>query len=391
MEITCHFPYKVKNVAEMLPYKTCAILIVNFPNKVTLIRPTSYQRPPSIIRKYRVKKSPFIYIIVILISVGAFAFEADNFTERYKPLKDSIDPLNDEVNRRLEEVTERLKTHGCDHEDLQEATKGFFGGFIIGSLEEFSDDNPNIEVNNASANHIYANRSTLSKATGFVMTFAGLTHSLNLNGVYIGADKLGHFFSEGYTNNEIYNESIASGLSIQASTRLAMDYSKKSEEGAYGFVSTGIKSYADIAANYSGFLFWASLSKGPRPYFKCVQNKWVKVRTFDFKDYVSASWDEAINCNTYVNQDLTNAVIKRQTELEEQFKRRYTCPVAPNQCVRLKNAYQSRAADLLSPACLNATDPQHFMGQSSAQISALSLGRTKYYNANSSGNVGGSR
>lgn len=131
--------------------------------------------------------------------------------------------------------------------------------------------------------------------------FAGLTYELwpdprilsqtmLVNGIYIGADKLGHFMQQGYV---YYNYVVGHGYSV--------DYVKQwghlSESGGvlsgsfpyfnlYGLASTGVYSRADLVANLKGFEFYRWLQTNP-------------TGTFDIRRFLDDSWSEEVNVSAY--------------------------------------------------------------------------------------------
>lgn len=319
------------------------------------------------------------FFILLVSSFSAHAYEVDNVTERYEKLKDSRDFLNDEVNFKLETALKELNYgRRCDKKELFEAMDKTMAGFVIGSVEWSAQHSPRVQKHLGIKDHIYSKRGTVAKVEGYMLTVAGMHASINLHGQYVGVDKLGHFFDQGAKYYEIYSKSSNPATGIKN----AMEHGREKENGIYGLGTSGIRSYADLAANYSGFQFWMSLADGAKPYFKCENNKWVKVREFDFADYVSPSWDEGINCNSYVSKGFEDGVEKQEKNLETQpanksKNRRFTCPVSPNTCVELQKSFGKNAAQFLGPKCLNAK-LEKTEAKVSAQISARELGASNY-------------
>ncbi|MFC6672641.1 hypothetical protein [Marinobacterium aestuariivivens] len=64
----------------------------------------------------------------------------------------------------------------------------------------------------------------------------------------MGLDKLGHFFAQGWQYFEL--TALGGGTLEQA---LALG--REQEQGRYGYLTTGIFSYADLAANFNGWRF----------------------------------------------------------------------------------------------------------------------------------------
>lgn len=324
------------------------------------------------------KISRFLVALVSLLSIICIAYEVDNYSLRYKSLPDSRDAMNDEVNRLLKESESKLEGKGCNPQKLITAVHDTLGNGVVGTLESFATDSDTVKKHQSPSENIYSKRSLKSKLSGFVMTFAGLNDSVNMNGQYVGADKFGHFIDQGW---EYYKE-YESRQSPSEGTAAALKHGMGLEDGGFGLRATGIKSHGDLAANYSGFRFWLNLHKGDVPYFKCQNDQWKQVRQFDFIDYVNPAWDEAINCSDFASNELAASVVERAKELEETAAKngktqRYVCPVSPNDCVKMKKYYGDKAPMILSEKCLNA-QPEADNTRHSAQVSAQELGTSKY-------------
>jgi hypothetical protein len=65
--------------------------------------------------------------------------------------------------------------------------------------------------------------------------------------------------------------------------------------GIFGAISTGVISYADIQANYNGFLFYKALAADPYNY---------RFRVGDIPLAILKQWNEQINRNRFVG-DIT--------------------------------------------------------------------------------------
>ena len=72
------------------------------------------------------------------------------------------------------------------------------------------------------------------------------SHIVNINGSYIGVDKISHFFTHGNSYFERYNEADIK-LSEEEKVNLAMNVGDEKEEspGLWGKNSTGVISFGD--------------------------------------------------------------------------------------------------------------------------------------------------
>ncbi len=136
-----------------------------------------------------------------------------------------------------------------------------------------------------------------------------LSPTINLFGVYLGTDKLGHFFQQGGQYYEAYRKAEAAGADAAKSVRDAIALGVFQEENYYGLLTVGVYSNADLAANYAGLKFFLNLTRpvmlnGRRlpPMLVNRQGLWEINRDLppDFlRPFVTDHWNEAINPNLY--------------------------------------------------------------------------------------------
>lgn len=323
----------------------------------------------------------FFLVLSIFWGSLAHSYEVDNFTKRYQRLEPADAILDKKVNEAFSRVVEKANEEqiGCSkspesdkktmdgHRKLRALLREAVApGEVVGVFEDIVDGNGswlNVILRKAQGisaglgvkseipkhsvdleNSIYggANQNKL------ILSAAGINSSIRLGGEYIGADKLGHFFDQGF---QYYK-----GWTLNGSKVWAFQRGKNSEETSFGKTTTGIMSYGDLAANYSGFQFWQSVTEGPNPYFRCEQGKWSQTRNFTWADHVNPGWDEAINCNKYATPEMTQAVLENTKKLQIKSGHNYVCPVNETACIKL--ARQPNAQHYISPDCMkfkNAT------------------------------------
>jgi len=297
-----------------------------------------------------------IHALVRSILIGIFpmlscalihAAEVDSFTGRHA-LNDSGQFLDQVVNVWMEEaIIEANKPsllslfstappQGCDEAQLMGFLQDRFAGYLVGQLESFANESTAVDsISTAFTNSIYRDFDFIESPT--VSLTERLAVLLRIGDVYVGSDKLGHFFTEGYGYYERY---VAEG------GQSALQHGELTESTLYGELTTGVFSFADLAANLNGLRFWNSiLAKNPdpiqstkpiSPYIGCRDGKWYRRRPFHWGDYIDLLWDEAINCNAYRNEVLFNKVNRRIAQAsdgkqcplhgidEQQLKRKYS-------------------------------------------------------------------
>lgn len=330
----------------------------------------------------------FLILVSLFVTSFAQAYEVDNFTKRHQRLDPADAILDKKVNETFAKVVEKANEEniGCtkvpdDDKRTMDGHRKFRAllreavapGEVVGVFEDMVDGNGswvNVILKKAGVSaggdaKIPKHTVELEKSVygggaqnKLILAAAGVNSSIRLGGEYIGADKLGHFFDQGF---QYYK-----GWTLNGSKTWALQAGKNSEEGGFGKSTTGIMSYGDLAANYSGFQFWQSVTTGENPYFRCNSGKWSQVRKFAWADHVNPGWDEAINCNKYATKEMAEAVLENTKKLEAQGGgRRYVCPVDEAACAKL--AKQPNANHYISPDCRKFKDTAGTGGYSSSQ------------------------
>ncbi|MBI3544576.1 MAG: hypothetical protein HY075_14995 [Deltaproteobacteria bacterium] len=283
----------------------------------------------------------FCIVLLSLLAVpaSALAMECDNFTGRDRPVKDALDVLNTYTNELLDAALAKANDTDkkCDRERLFRKLDRQLATTPVGIVEKWAEHSKLIERLQDDPN------SPESIYNGFngwkypLLKASGIANSIRVNGHVIGTDKLGHFMAEGYKTYQLWSEE---GGSLER----AMGWGIRTEESYFGLLVSCIKSYADLAANYAGATFYWSIVDGKSPYFTCREGKFVRVRDFDWKDYVTDAWDEAINCSQFTRS-------MGATVLTNLGRRGQTCPLAgfEKTCAELSQLAESKW--FLSPAC----------------------------------------
>jgi hypothetical protein len=93
------------------------------------------------------------------------------------------------------------------------------------------------------------------------LTLQELSPTVNLFGAYMGTDKIGHVFQQGYEYYEAYRKAEARGLTPEQARRAAVRVGVGQEHGFFGLVMVGVYSNADLAANYAGLKLYLNLTR----------------------------------------------------------------------------------------------------------------------------------
>lgn len=168
---------------------------------------------------------------------------------------------------------------------------------------------------------------------------------------FIGLDKIDHFFSHGFYYYKAMDQDKAGS---EEKLQRMLDLGTAQEDGIWGLKCYSVKSYGDLSANYHGIAFWQDLLKGKPPLIACENGQYVQKRTFDIANYIDASMDESINCNSYDSESTLSSLAG------EWSKRKLKCPADDDvTCAELrKDLPKSIQAKILHPRCLGTGTSQ---------------------------------
>ncbi len=303
--------------------------------------------------------------------------EIDTITPRHLALKNAVDKLNAIFNQRLAEGVDKAnrKDTGqfCDEGTLYvelrksvfQSYSAYWGltgyGLDLQLRELLKDYSYSLSLQDS----IYRD---LDYLEAFSLNLKELSDLVSADGHLIGLDKVGHFFAEGWQYFE-----LTRGAGAELGP--ALSWGHEQEQGKFGYATTGIYSFADLAANFDGWIFWNKIllrANDPLkgwlgnfrngPYVTCRLQLWESIRqqqivrawsyraAFDLSDYLSGGWDERNNCNSYQNPVIEEKVASRIQRVAPDF----SCPLDKSACVAAKKKYGDYARYLLHPACLSA-------------------------------------
>jgi len=137
-----------------------------------------------------------------------------------------------------------------------------------------------------------------------------LSPTINVFGVNMGTDKIGHFFQQGYEYWQVFDRQTQNGANDSAANREAVALGIQQEKGMFGRLLTGVYSNGDMAANYAGMKFYINLTSEVRvgdrvlpPLLLRADNQWTfnpQRRTEDLlKPFITEHLNEAFNPPVY--------------------------------------------------------------------------------------------
>jgi hypothetical protein len=330
------------------------------------------------------------FILFILTSTFvfqvSFAAEIDSVTPRKLKLDNSLTIINAIFNQRVQEGIKKTNAKQGDIEGIErdefcdekilytELRKAIFQSFTASwGLKGYELDKQLRNLLTGQSYSLSLNDSIyrdINYLEGFSLNIKELSDIVNVNGHLIGLDKMGHFFAEGWKYFELtqYDDQNINQV---------LEWGKEQESGKFGYTTTGIFSFSDLAANFNGWRFWNKVLlrendplKGVianffnRPYITCetqimdsIKNKrlikaWEYNTRFDLSDYLDGTWDEGNNCNSYKDPVIEEKVALRIKNVNPDF----TCPFIAEHCLQSQRKYGYYAKYVLHPYCLIVTE-----------------------------------
>ena len=256
-------------------------------------------------------------VAALLMAAAALGYETDPYTKRDVDIGDSLDVLDAKVNAAFDDIAASWPaetTPGSRETTLILAVYRKLGGIHwVDKLERWAIESPDVPKVPVSRGESFVGDFPLH--AGRVAAIFGFGPTINIGGVYLGTDKIGHFFSQGRKFYRRYRR-----LGDEAA---AARWSTVTETGLFGRLTTGVLSNADLVANYEGYLFYRGLLhdgvvNGKPALLRWREGRPQRQRRFTWADHVNAFWDEALNPNVY-NATLLRLAQQRLLKLCDDF------------------------------------------------------------------------
>lgn len=231
------------------------------------------------------------------------ALETDQFYAWNRPLEDATDAINAEVNAGIEEALHRVNARGaCSCEAVERAIHDRYAYAIISPIEIWAMKTSLVDRVPAGAADEKAYRRAWIYGTSSPLDpihWMPPSSTIELAGVRIGIDKLGHFFGDGETAHRRYQRALDNGAADEAAMTRALRASFTSERTIWGEGTSGVLSLADLEADYQGLMFYRGLCGGTQPMLELASGRWRIAKPFDFRDWVGPAWDESWQPSVY--------------------------------------------------------------------------------------------
>lgn len=238
----------------------------------------------------------------------ALAYETDQLTDRLTPLRDSGPEADARVDELLIEAlwhTNQQTRCSASTEttrrvlaaDIYRATafhtyvpdRGELAGLGYGAYAAWLETDPSID--RRTFRHYGDIYDHLRPRQSLVLATVGVCSTVRIGNILMGTDKPDHFWSQGYD----YFMRSRQGRRDDRATR----WGDASERGIYGLATSGVYSYADLEANWSGYQFYKALLTESSPLQRDDKGCVVLRTPFRWVDWLTDAVDEALNPPNY--------------------------------------------------------------------------------------------
>lgn len=240
--------------------------------------------------------------LFIVLSSNSWSLETDQFLAADKVIKDSSIVLTKYFLKNIDKAIDHANKKNQDKIECREIADNVLtnlvGKYSISKISQFAKKSPEIDIfpDRTISDGDYSDMSFYEKGPIFIK-IVPFARTINLNGIHMGTDKLGHFSLVGRNYYHNYLSYIESGLSNEAALKKAILKGFKTEKGLLGYGVGGVLSFGDLEANYQGLRFAIDMCEGENPYLVKNNNRWElnQLNKFDLKKYFNPKMDESFN------------------------------------------------------------------------------------------------
>jgi len=285
-----------------------------------------------------------VLLALLAITPHLCALESDQFTLPPKPLADIGEELDARLSSDIDKAVQAAnKTISEMQAKLDTTTSDYWKKYFIKELVNLRSDRPvlhelrkitgtgipscTIEVwlnkhkfKAQPSRHKFSYGDTVFGGAAFFkpLLLVAMAPTGEVYDIPLGTDKIGHMFQQGWEYYNVYSKKIARGKSSKIARKAAADNGLSKERGVYGKWWTGVVSNADLAANYSGLLFYINMvhevkigDKTLPPMLVLKDGLWQRnpKSTHGIKPFIIEHFSEAFNPSEY---DMTGSAAVRK-------------------------------------------------------------------------------
>lgn len=242
--------------------------------------------------------------VILIMAATARAAETDQFLTWGLELSDCAEALNARMNYEAEAFLGRVNERTAPVESVEELTQAFytylFQGLHSSRIRSWANRASEVDRYPDSAVSFLAyQRMSIYRDMRAFPFLLPMARTIRIGDIYLGVDKIGHFFGFGRRYFQRYLRYTAEGLSEEEAMEKVVRWGIEIESSFVGGLVDGIFSPGDLEANFQGFLMARECCSGDQPHFARKQGAWILARPFDMRDYITPDFDESYNLSYY--------------------------------------------------------------------------------------------
>ncbi|GMU94188.1 MAG: hypothetical protein AMXMBFR4_32460 [Candidatus Hydrogenedentota bacterium] len=292
-------------------------------------------------------------LVLAFAALSAISLETDQYLVWEVELNDSADAFNRYLNGEIETFLERQNARRDPTTSAEELTLQLyyylFNGLHSSRLRHWLHTSP--EVDRYPPNSVrYAEHLRMSvfnmRSFPFILP---MSRTIRLGDVYLGIDKMGHFFGFGRRSFRHYLKLREDGLIEGEAIEQTILRGYFMERYFVGNVMDGVFSYADLEANFQGMVMARAFCEGEDAYFRRMNGKWVLTRPVDIRLFITPYFDESYNRSHYIGRRKRHVIREIQEKVcpklqsplvQQRFEHYRQWP--PSYCQQVVREHQER-------------------------------------------------
>jgi hypothetical protein len=245
----------------------------------------------------------FVFVMVAVLATVAQAAETDQFMTWTIELKDCAEPFNAYLNKEMSAYLDRVNRRTPKVTSAAEIVNGFylyfFQGLYHSRVRHWLWNSPDVDrYPPNSVSFFQYQQTSIYKIPAFPFILP-MARTIRIGDVYLGIDKISHFFGAGRRYFENYLMFLQQGFSEEEAMDRMLRMAVLQENSVLGGLTDGIFSHADMEANFQGFCLARDLALGPKPLLIEENGRWRLTEPLDIRRYVNPYFDESYNLNHY--------------------------------------------------------------------------------------------
>lgn len=248
-------------------------------------------------------RSIVVAFLLVSAALAAGAAETDQFMTWNIELEDANTLVSDYLNTAAQEFVDRRNRSNVKVDDVEEMGTGYylylFQGLHSSRVRRFLWDTPEIDRYPREGTSAWKyQRQSIYRGLSFPYIMP-MARTIRIGDVYLGEDKVGHFFGFGRRYFQRYKRLISDGIAEKEALERVIEAGIAQESSLVGGLVDGIFSLADLEANFQGFQMLLDLTGKENPYFVQENGAWRINGRIDFSKYVTPDFDESYNASHY--------------------------------------------------------------------------------------------